>query len=152
MVKPQTNPCVPCMDVAGIVVEIGAKVSKLAVGDRVVGDIDIAFQGTMAEYCIAPEKYLAKVPQSLALLEVVGGAMAGVTSLQALRRLGVTNGTRLVVRGASGGTGSLAVQLAKILGASEICAISSQVELCRSLGATQIVNYKEEKCNQIIFL
>lgn len=53
-----------------------------------------------------------------------------------------------MIRGASGGIGHLGVQLAKELGASEIVAISSRVDYCKSLGATQVVNYREEKCKQ----
>lgn len=70
--------------------------------------------------------------------------MAGLTSLQSLRAIDVKD-KNIVIRGASGGTGSLGVQLAKVLGAKSIVAISSQVDLVTKLGATEVVNYKTTK-------
>jgi len=150
IVKNPKEPVVVCEDCAGVVIEVGDKVSCFKVGDRVVGDLDFVNEGAMGEFVSIGEKYLSKIPDNIKIKDIVGLPMAGLTSLQSLRKLGVKKGSKVVIRGASGGIGHLGVQLAKELGASEIVAISSRVDYCKSLGATQVVNYREEKWEEVL--
>lgn len=141
---PKALPRVPGFDVSGVVAAIGPSVKKVRVGQRVMGDAGNFGQGALAQFCLfAHEDLLAVVPDSVPLLDAAGVPLAALTSLQALRDYAkVSHGSKVVVRGASGGTGSYAVQLAVLLGAAEVVAISSNVDLCRSLGATRVIDYK----------
>jgi NADPH:quinone reductase-like Zn-dependent oxidoreductase len=143
---PKALPRVPGFDVSGIVYAVGPRVTKVRVGQRVMGDAGNFGQGALAQFCLfASDDLLAIVPDSVPLVDAAGVPLAALTSLQALRDYGkVTRGSKVVVRGASGGTGAFAVQLAVLLGAAEVVAISSNVALCRQLGATRVIDYKTE--------
>jgi NADPH:quinone reductase-like Zn-dependent oxidoreductase len=143
---PMALPRVPGFDVAGVVVAVGPNVKKLRVGQRVMGDAGNFSQGALAELCLfGSEDLLAVVPDHVALCDAAGVPLAALTSLQALRDYGkVQRGSKVVVRGASGGTGHYAIQLARILGATEIVAISSSKDLCLALGATEVIDYSSQ--------
>jgi NADPH:quinone reductase-like Zn-dependent oxidoreductase len=83
-------------------------------------------------------------PSNVSFIEAAGVALAGLTALQSLRII-VVKDRNVIIRGASGGVGTFGVQLARILGAKSIVAISSQVDLVANLGATEVKNYKTEK-------
>lgn len=101
-------------DLAGIVEAVGADVEGLAPGDRVLGSIG---NGALAEYAVASPRALAKLPDPIPLTVGAATPMAGLTALQALRDVGrLAPGERVLVWGASGGVGHLAVQLARVLG------------------------------------
>lgn len=125
-------------DLAGEVVAVGTKVTDLAVGDRVVG----GGTSTFAEFCTARASSLATFPDSVAATDAAALPIAGATALQAVDAAGVGPGDRLLVVGASGGVGTLAVQIAVARGA-EVTGVCSgaNVELVRSLGATTVVDY-----------
>lgn len=130
---------VPGLDVAGTVVEVGAKVTRFNVGDAVFG---IA-RGSFAELAPALETKLAHKPASLSFDEAAVLAVSGSTALQAIDQAGnVGPGARVLVIGASGGVGSYAVQLAKAMGA-HVTGVSSpsKVALVRSLGADVALDY-----------
>jgi alcohol dehydrogenase len=80
--------------------------------------------------------------------------LAGLTALQALRRGGVTKGSKVFIAGGAGGVGSLAIQIAKtMLGASYVCTTASAgagVELCLKLGADQVVDYQSEDFSKVL--
>lgn len=149
---PKSLPRVPGFDVAGTVAAVGPSVKKVRVGQRVMGDAGNFGQGALAEFChFASEDMLAVVPDHVALADAAGVPLAGLTSLQALRDYGkVQKGSKVVIRGASGGTGHYAVQLARILGAAEVVAISSSVELCRALGATEVIDYNKQDFVEVL--
>jgi NADPH:quinone reductase-like Zn-dependent oxidoreductase len=135
------NP-VPGMDLAGIVEEVGAGVTRFAPGDAVFG----IGRGSFAEYARAPESKLAARPVNLSAEQAAVVAVSGLPALQGLRDHGrVGPGQRVLVVGASGGVGTYAVQLAKVFGA-EVTAVCStaKVELVRSLGADHVVDYMRE--------
>jgi NADPH:quinone reductase-like Zn-dependent oxidoreductase len=135
------NP-VPGMDLAGIVEEVGAGVTRFAPGDAVFG----IGRGTFAEYARAPESKLAARPVNLSAEQAAVVAVSGLPALQGLRDHGrVGPGERVLVVGASGGVGTYVVQLAKVFGA-EVTAVCSttKVELVRSLGADHVVDYTRE--------
>jgi NADPH:quinone reductase-like Zn-dependent oxidoreductase len=130
---------VPGLDVAGTVVEVGAKVTRFNVGDTVFG---IA-KGSYAEFAAALETKLAHKPASLSFDEAAVLAVSGGTALQAIDQAAkVGPGARVLVIGASGGVGSYAVQLAKARGA-HVTGVSSpaKVALVRSLGADMALDY-----------
>jgi NADPH:quinone reductase-like Zn-dependent oxidoreductase len=135
------NP-VPGMDLAGIVEEVGAGVTRFAPGDAVFG----IGKGTFAEFARALETKLAPKPANLTAEQAAVVAVSGLTALQGLRDRGkVGTGQQVLVIGASGGVGTYAVQLAKVFGA-EVTAVCSttKVDLVRSLGADHVVDYLRE--------
>jgi NADPH:quinone reductase-like Zn-dependent oxidoreductase len=125
-------------DLAGVVAAVGPGVTDLAVGDEVFG----TGAGTFAEVAVARAIRLAPAPQHVDARGAASLPVAGLTALQALRAGGVADGTRVLVVGASGGVGSLAVQIATAWGA-EVTGVCSgaNVDLVRSLGAAHVVDY-----------
>lgn len=116
-------PVVPGWDVSGVVERTGGAVPEFAPGDEVIGYVreDFLSQGTFAEYVAAPVRTLARKPPNLSFEEAAGLPLAGLTAYQALTRvLGVQEGETVLVSAAAGGVGSLAVQIARHLGARVI--------------------------------
>ena len=106
----------------------------------------LATLGTFAEFTVAPASKLIKKPVRLTFEEAAASVMSGLTALIAIRDVGrVGPGTRVLINGASGGVGTLAVQIAKALGA-EVTGVCStrNLQLVRSLGADRVIDYTEE--------
>jgi 2-desacetyl-2-hydroxyethyl bacteriochlorophyllide A dehydrogenase len=132
------NP-VPGRDVAGTVTEIGASVTRFAIGDEVYG---IA-PGSFAEYAVARESRLALKPANLSFTQAAVVPVSAATALRALVDVGrVQAGQSVLVVGASGGVGSYAVQLAKAFGAevTGVCS-AAKADLVASLGADHVLDY-----------
>jgi NADPH:quinone reductase-like Zn-dependent oxidoreductase len=130
---------VPGRDLAGTVVSVGSKVTRLKVGDEVFGIGDGAF----AEYAVAREDKLAVKPANLSFESAAAVPISGCTALRALTDVGhVQAGQRVLVIGASGGVGSYAVQIAAALGAqvTAVCS-AAKSDLVRSLGASHVLDY-----------
>ncbi|MCX5207400.1 NADP-dependent oxidoreductase [Streptomyces sp. NBC_00237] len=135
-------PVVPGWDVAGVVEKAGASVSEYAPGDEVVGYVreDLVGRGTFAEYVAAPVRTLARKPANMSFEEAAGLPLAGLTAYQALvKSLGVRAGETVLVHAAAGGVGSLAVQIARALGAEVIGTASERNHAyLRELGAIPV--------------
>jgi NADPH:quinone reductase-like Zn-dependent oxidoreductase len=133
-------------DVAGVVEAVGEGVTQWKPGDAVFGDISASGGGGFAEYVCAPASVLAPKPANLSFEQAAAVPLAAVTALQGLRDLGkLKAGQKVLIVGASGGVGTFAVQLAKLLGA-EVTAVCStrHVQLVRSLGADHVIDYTRE--------
>jgi NADPH:quinone reductase-like Zn-dependent oxidoreductase len=132
----------PGIDVAGVVEAVGRDVTRFKVGDEVFGEKSRA----CAEYVSAPEHQLALKPARLTFEEAAAVPVAAGTALQALRdKAGVQPGQTVLINGASGGVGTFAVQVAKVLGAvvTGVCS-TANVDLVRSLGADHVIDYTTE--------
>lgn len=130
------------IDVAGVVAAVGAEVTELAPGDEVLGFC----AGSFAEQALADPRRLVAKPAPLTWEQAAAIPMAGVTALQGVRDVGeVGPGTRLLVNGAGGGVGTMAVQVGVALGA-EVTGVCStrNVELVRGLGAADVVDYTSD--------
>ena len=129
---------VPGWDAAGVVLQAAADGSGPPVGTRVVG-FDGA--GGWAQRRAVPTENLAVLPDSVDFGQAAALPVAGVTALQALRRLGPVVGRRVLVTGASGGVGRFAVQLAARAGAHVIAAVGSAARGAglTDLGAAEVV-------------
>ncbi len=127
-------------DFAGVVEAVGKDVTDLAPGDEVFGGRDGAF----AEYVTAVN--VVKKPPNVTFEEAATMGIAGLTALQGLRDNGkLQPGERVLVNGASGGVGTLAVQIAKALGGHVTAVCSTRnVEQARALGADRVVDYTRE--------
>ena len=135
------NP-VPGRDVAGTVAEVGAGVSRFAVGDEVYG----VAPGSFAEYAVAKQGTLARKPTNLTFAQAAAVPISASTALQALRDVGrLESGQTVLVLGASGGVGSYAVQLAKAFGAEVTgSASTAKLDLVASLGADHVLDHTVE--------
>jgi NADPH:quinone reductase-like Zn-dependent oxidoreductase len=140
LVRPKNK--IPGLDVAGRVVAVGDDVDRFVVGDEVFGIAN----GSLAEYATAHQDKLAHRPANATFEQAAVAAVSGITALQALTDVGqIQPGQRVLIIGASGGVGSFAVQLAKAFGA-EVTGVAStrNVDLVRSLGADQVIDYTED--------
>jgi len=129
-------------DVAGRVDEVGANVKRFQPGDEVFGSCS----GTLTEYACATQDRFATKPANLSFEQAAAVPTAALTALQGLRDAGkVQAGQRVLINGASGGVGTFAVQLAKVLGA-EVTGVCStrNLDLVRSLGADHVIDYTQE--------
>lgn len=141
-----TFPHIPGFDVSGEVVELGPGVSDYAVGDLVHGRINHTTGGAAAEFAVITTAVAAPIPAGMDPVEAAAFPLAGMTALQGLRdragmpMQGATE--RVLVVGASGGVGHLAVQIAAAAGATVVGVCSTRnVDLVRGLGAHEVVDY-----------
>ena len=139
-------------DLAGVVVETGSRVSRFKVGDAVFASVFDTPAGSLAEYVAVPEHAAAPKPANLDFVQAASVPMVGLTSWQALNeRIQVKPGQKVFVPAGSGGIGTFAIQLAKHFGAKVGTTTSTaNVELVRSLGADEIVDYKKEEFEQTL--
>jgi NADPH:quinone reductase-like Zn-dependent oxidoreductase len=129
-------------DVAGRVEEVGANAGPFRPGDEVFGTC----RGAFAEFAVARADRLAAKPGEVSFEQAAATPTSGYTALQAVRDHGkVKAGQRVLVIGAGGGVGTFAVQIAKADGAevTGVCG-TAKVELVRSLGADQLIDYTKE--------
>ena len=133
-------------DIAGQVEVVGSGVTRFRPGDEVYANLlDHGFGG-FAEYVSVPVDVLASKPANLSFEEAAAVPMAGLTAIQGLRYHGaIEAGQKVLVNGASGGVGHLAVQIAKAYGA-EVTGVTStrNLDLVRSLGADHVIDYTRE--------
>jgi NADPH:quinone reductase-like Zn-dependent oxidoreductase len=137
-------------DIAGRVEAVGKAVTQFKPGDEVFGDLSECGFGAFAEYACPPESALVHKPINASFEEAATVPGAALTALQGLRDIGqIQPGQRVLINGASGGVGSFAVQIAKILGA-EVTAVCStkKMEKLRSLGADHIIDYTQTDITQ----
>lgn len=129
-------------EVAGRVEAVGEGVVGLKVGDLVAGEVPHAW----AEQVAAEEGALTKIPEVVDPKVAALLTVSGMTALQGMRDLAhVERGDRVLVCGASGGVGHLAVQIARALGA-EVTAVcsASKADRVRALGANEVIDYRKE--------
>lgn len=132
-------------DLSGKVVEASPSCSNLKVGNEVYGDLSGAGFGAFAEYVAVKEMLLSLKPKNLSHLEAAALPMTSVTALQGLRQEGkLQQGEKVLILGASGGVGTMTLQLARALGA-EVTAVTSKSHMDQSLslGAHHVLDYKE---------
>lgn len=138
------------MDVCGVVEAVGDNCTQLKPGDRVIGCLDAITTGTMAEYVVCQEKFVTLAPTSMSPIEAASLPCAGATALEAIKKAKLPANSRVMVLGASGGVGSLLVQLLRNAGASFIAATSTNEKLVLSLGAHQVIDYRHAKWYEVL--
>jgi len=143
------------LDVAGEIVEIGPEVTGWSVGDAVLIDprnrvegglVGETIDGGLAEYCLAPDHQLIKIPNGVSYEQAASLPVAyGTAHRMMVTRGKITEDDKVLVLGASGGVGTGAVLLAKMLGAEVVACSSSETKLLalRELGADHVINYLE---------
>jgi len=129
-------------DIAGVVDDVGEAVTGFRPGDEVYGD-NLALKGGFAEYALAPASALAHKPPQLTFAEASTIPQAGAIALQGTAR--AVPGSRLLINGAGGGSGSFAIQLAKRLGA-HVTGVdnAAKQDFMRSMGADDVIDYRRD--------
>jgi len=141
----QDLPFVPGSEVAGVVAEVGEGVETVSPGDRVV---TLLGTGGYAGYAVAPARNLIPLPDALDFDHAAAIPLQGLTAYHCIKTSGALKpGESVLVHAAAGGVGTLAVQMAKLLGAGTVIATASsreKLDLARSLGADVLIDYTKE--------
>lgn len=129
-------------DFAGTVVEVGSKVTQFKVGDEVYAKTDL--NGAFAEYTVVQQSSLALKPQNISMEQAAALPLVALTSWQAMVEIAkVKAGQKVLIHAGSGGVGSIAIQLAKSLGATVATTTSGKNSgWVKELGADIIIDYK----------
>jgi alcohol dehydrogenase len=145
-------PRVAGSELSGVVEAVGPGVTRFSEGDRVFARVDKAKLGAFADYVAVAEDLVAAMPGGLDFVEAAVLPLAGLTALQALRdELAVTSGDRVFISGGAGGVGTLAIQLAKWMGAEVATTASPRGEtLVRSLGADHVIDYTRQRFRDVL--
>lgn len=143
---PYSLPLILGSDLAGEVVQVGTNVTSFKVGDLVYGKVDLTRLGTFAEYVAVHYSDVALKPAALSMPEAASMPLVGLTAWQALVERGnLQQGQTVLIHGGAGGVGSIAIQLAKTLGATVATTVSSKnAEFVRELGADIVIDYQTE--------
>jgi NADPH:quinone reductase-like Zn-dependent oxidoreductase len=134
-------------DVAGVVERVGSSVTRFRAGDEVYARLEKARMGGLAERVAANEDVIAARPVRATFEEAASIPLAALTALQALREsAGLTAGQRVLIHAGAGGVGSLAIQIAKILGLHVTTTTSTKnIDFVRQLGADAVVDYTQHE-------
>ena len=145
MITGRRFPQIPGYDIAGVVDAVGPGVRAFAGGDEVFGMIQSWGGGGYAEYAVLPVNQLARKPARLDTTHAAAIPLAALTALQALRDLAqLGRGEAVLLNGASGGVGTLAIQIAVNLGGRVTAVCSSKNRaLVEGLGAHEVLPYDE---------
>jgi NADPH:quinone reductase-like Zn-dependent oxidoreductase len=142
-------PLTPGYDIAGVVEQTGAKITKLKVGDPIYGYV--LWGGGFAQYDVATEGEVAIKPKSLNYVEAASVPLVALTAWQALTDAAKLNaGQTVLIHGGSGGVGTMAIQIAKARGARVIATASTaNQDLLKELGADVAVDYTKQKFEDV---
>ncbi len=141
-------------DFAGVIAEVGPGVSGLKPGDEVYGQAGFYNGGTgsFAQYDLAEAASVAPKPKTLSEAEASALPMAGMMALQALtEQLRLGQGQMLLIQGGAGGIGTIAIQLAKHLGAQvAVTCAADEIDYVKSLGADEAIDFRARKFEEVV--
>jgi alcohol dehydrogenase len=142
------------LDLAGIVVEAGPGAGPLKAGDRVYGQAGAITggSGAFAEYAAAPVSRLALMPAKAGFVEAAALPLAGVSALQAIyEHMKLQAGQKILIHGGSGGIGTIAIQIAKRLGAQVAATCRGEaVSYVKSLGADKVIDFQKQAFQELL--
>ena len=152
LLLPYKFPLILGHDVAGIITKVGSKISRFKVGDEVFArpaDFEI---GTFAEYIAINENDVAMKPKNISMDQAASIPLVGLTAWQALvEKANLQKGQKVFIQAGSGGVGTIAIQLAKHLGATVATTTSADnFDLVKSLGADIVIDYKTQDFETIL--
>jgi alcohol dehydrogenase len=141
-------------DFSGILEKAGTGVSDIKQGDEAYGQASVVFggSGTFAEMALANADNIALKPKTLSHEEAARLPTVGVTAWQALvDTIGLSKGQKILIHGGAGGVGSIAIQLAKYLGAHVATTVSEKdKQFVKGLGADEIIDYKTQTFEDLL--
>lgn len=149
---PYKFPLILGHDVAGIVTQVGKNVKKFKVGDEIYSRVSDFHIGTFAEFISINEKDVALKPKNLTMEESASIPLVALTAWQALvEKANLKKGQKVFIQAGSGGVGTVAIQLAKHLGATVATTASEKsFKLLKSLGADVLIDYKTQDFETIL--
>lgn len=149
---PYQLPLILGHDVAGVVVEVGAKVQRFKVGDEVYARPADMRIGAFAEYIAIHENDVGMKPNNITMEEAASLPLVSLTAWQALvEKAQLTMGQKIFIQAGSGGVGTIAIQMAKHLGATVATTTSqANVDLVKRLGADVIIDYKKQDFETVL--
>ncbi|TJZ60615.1 NADP-dependent oxidoreductase [Sphingobacterium olei] len=152
LILPYKFPLVLGHDVSGIVTRVGSKVTKFKVGDEVYSRPSDFHIGTLAEYITIDEKDVALKPKNISFEEAASIPLVALTVWQAfVERAHLKKGQKVFIQAGSGGVGTIAIQLAKYLGATVATTTSAKnFDLVKSLGADLVIDYKTQDFEDVL--
>lgn len=152
LILPYRLPLVLGNDVAGVVVRVGANVRRFKPGDEVYARPAQDRIGTFAEYIAVDEADVAMKPQNLTMEEAASIPLVALTAWQVLvQRANLQKGQKVLIHAGSGGVGTIAIQLAKHLGAHVATTTSTvNIDLVKSLGADVVIDYKKDNFEEVL--
>ncbi|MGM3175704.1 NADP-dependent oxidoreductase [Dickeya lacustris] len=139
-------------DVAGVVKEVGSRVTRFKPGDAIFASLFDLGLGSLAEFAVVPENVAAPKPTNLNFVQAASIPMVGLTSWQALKeRANLRKGQKVFIPAGAGGIGTFAIQLAKHLGARVATTTSTgNVQWVSSLGADEVIDYKTQAFENVL--
>ena len=141
-------------DIAGVVVELGDGVDSLALDDKVYGQASVVAgnSGAFAEYAVTKVGQIAKVPDDLDFTTLASLPLVGVSALQALgQHINIRSDQKLFIHGGAGAIGSIALQIAKNIGAYVVTTTTGDgIEYVKKLGADEVIDYKTQDFSEIL--
>lgn len=141
-------------DIAGTVEEVGEDVTTVTVGDVVYGQASVVAggSGAFAEYAAAKAGHIAKAPHNVGVQETASLPLVGVSAWQSLtQHLQLQAGQKIFIHGGAGGIGSIAIQLAKHIGAYvAVTATGEDIAYVQQLGADEVIDYKTQNFADIL--
>ncbi|MCX9010497.1 MAG: NADP-dependent oxidoreductase [Candidatus Methanoperedens sp.] len=141
-------------DFSGVVEEVGDGVSGFKKGDEVYGQASITRggSGSFAEFVSADAKSTAHKPKSIGHVEAAALPLTGVSAWQALvEHIGISRGKKILIHGGAGGIGSIAIQIAKYLGAYVATTVSARdIPYVKELGADEAIDYKNQSFDEML--
>lgn len=151
-ILPYKLPLILGNDVAGTVLEVGAEVRGFQPGDEVYARPNKDRIGTFAERIAVAEADLARKPDTISIVEAGSLPLVALTAWQALVEKGnLQRGQKVLVHAGAGGVGSMAIQLAKHLGATVATTASvSNADFVRSLGADIVIDYRSQDFEKVV--
>lgn len=152
LILPYKLPLVLGHDVAGIVTKVGSKVTKFKVGDEIYSRPSDFRIGTFAEFIAIDERDVAHKPKNLSMEEAASIPLVALTVWQALvEGVNLKRGQKVFIQAGSGGVGTIAIQLAKHLGATVATTASgNSFDLLKSLGADVLIDYKKQDFESVL--
>lgn len=147
-----TLPMTPGWDVSGVVEEVGPGVTRFKPGDAVYSFLDAHRNGAYAEYVILEEKEAAPKPTSLDHVKAAAVPLGALTAWQGLvEHAALKKGQTVLIHGAAGGVGTMAVQIAKVQGARVIATGSARnIDYLKSLGADEVIDYQAKRFEDVV--
>jgi NADPH:quinone reductase-like Zn-dependent oxidoreductase len=148
---PVSFPWIPGLDISGVIDEVGANVTDLKPGDAVYGMLE-SRSGGYAEYAAAKASDLAPKPESLDFIQAAALPLVSMVAWQALFDTAhLTQGQTVLIHGASGGVGHMAVQLARWKGAKVVgTASANNTQFLKELGADEVIDYHKTKFEDVV--
>lgn len=152
MILPYRLPLIMGNDLAGVVVRVGSRVQRFKAGDEVYARPDDNRIGAFAQFIAIKEGSLAIKPKDLTMEQAASIPLVGLTAWQALvEKANVKKGQKVLIHAGSGGVGTLAIQLAKHLGAYVATTTSTaNVEWVKGLGADLVIDYRKDDFERVL--